>query len=68
MCKFSRGLPRKAGCGKLKINVQFKHQIGTQYIEGTKKEDCLLYALKCALNFKCESDEISMQVQTTWSC
>ena len=36
ICKLSRGLPRKAGCGKLKINVLFKHQSGTQYIEGTK--------------------------------
>ena len=31
--KLSKGLPRKAGCGKLKINVQCKHQSGTQYIE-----------------------------------
>ena len=54
ICKLSRGLPRKAGCGKLKINVQFKHQSGTHYIEGRNSEDCLLYALKCAMNFKCK--------------
>ena len=36
ICKLSRGLPRKAGCGILKINVQFKHQSGTQYIEGKR--------------------------------
>ena len=44
--KISSGLPRKAGSGKLEINVQFKHQSGTQYIEETKREDCLLYVLK----------------------
>ena len=50
------------------MNVQFKHQSGTQYIEGTKREDCLLYALKCAMNFKCESDEIRTQVQKSCLC
>ena len=52
----------------MKINVKFKHQSETQYIEGTKREDCLIYALKCAMNFICESDEINTQVQKTGSC
>ena len=68
ICKLSRGLPRKAGCRQLKNNVKIKHQSETQYIEGTKREFSLLYALKCATNFKCESYEISMQVQKTCSC
>ena len=46
ICKLGRGLPGTAGGGKLKIHVQFKNQSGTQYIEGTKREDCFLYALE----------------------